>query len=393
MLRLLPALLLISACTSATVDYSAVWESAQELGGVVRLDKAQLQAFQGEDESNLPYAVDAEGNVLVSQPLVDDHGHWSALLVAAEDRNKIAAFEWVLPANYPEFDSQVQVYLGKRNEVGSYESKPRETRPADHRAQPGGSDYLYQAEGPIWENDLIGFRNYFDERNGFDIFGKTKPDFAAQEIGITGNYHELQHWGMDVLKVGSSLGAGALGISKADTLYPIGEAAVEHFQQLAYGPLMASFELQYEELENFPGITIYRTISILAGLPGYLTENHLSGGSDEQLTTGIVTLHSDNFLERQAAEFSRFATHGPQAELDKHLGMAIVTTTAADSGHSPEAAAPVTTTYFVRPQTERSLDYLFLAGWELQDASYTDESVFLEKVDHWAAQYAAWTNH
>lgn len=392
MLRLLPALLLISACTT-TVDYSSVWEDAPQLGEVIRLDRAAIAALQEVEPNLVPFAVDEEGQPLITQLWPYDENEWSMLLIAAEDRDRIQSFEWVAITDYPVFTGRVQVVLNKRGPDGRYLRKNEETRPADHRAQPGGADYLYQAEGPIWENELVGFRNYFDERNGFDIFGKSKPAFAAQEIGITGNYHELQDWGMDVLKVGSSLGAGALGLSRADTLYPIGEAGREHFQQLAYGPLMASFELQYEELETFPDVSINRTITILAGLPGYLTENHLSGGSDEQLTTGIVTLHSDNFLERKAAEFNRFATHGPQAELDKYLGMAIVTTTASDAGHSPEADAPVTTTYFVRPQTERSLDYLFLAGWELQDASYTDESVFLEKVDHWAAEYAAWTNH
>ena len=40
----------------------------------------------------------------------------------------------------------------------------------------------YQFEGPGWENDLIAFRTYFDERNGIDIFGKTTSDMVLHHV-------------------------------------------------------------------------------------------------------------------------------------------------------------------------------------------------------------------
>ena len=38
-------------------------------------------------------------------------------------------------------------------------------------------------EGSAWENDLVGFRNYMDQRNGMDIFGKTTPDMVLDQCG------------------------------------------------------------------------------------------------------------------------------------------------------------------------------------------------------------------
>ncbi|HET9054673.1 MAG TPA: DUF4861 family protein, partial [Cyclobacteriaceae bacterium] len=68
-------------------------------------------------------------------------------------------------------------------------------------------------EGPGIESDKVGYRIYLDWRNGFDIFGKTVADPILQKVGQDGyeSYHHMQDWGMDILKVGESLGAGGFG--------------------------------------------------------------------------------------------------------------------------------------------------------------------------------------
>jgi len=74
------------------------------------------------------------------------------------------------------------------------------------------SNYI-KYEGPGWESDKIGYRFYLDWRNAVSIFGKTKPYLILHEVGIDGNesYHNMQHWGMDILKVDRSLGVGSFG--------------------------------------------------------------------------------------------------------------------------------------------------------------------------------------
>ncbi|HKZ65847.1 MAG TPA: DUF4861 family protein, partial [Chitinophagaceae bacterium] len=41
----------------------------------------------------------------------------------------------------------------------------------------------FLTEGPAWENDKVGFRLYFDVRNGKDIWGKTTSRMVLDEAG------------------------------------------------------------------------------------------------------------------------------------------------------------------------------------------------------------------
>jgi len=58
-------------------------------------------------------------------------------------------------------------------------------------------------EGPVWESDLVGYRIYLDACNRVDIFGKSKPNLILD--AISENYHEVQPWGTDILKVSNLL--------------------------------------------------------------------------------------------------------------------------------------------------------------------------------------------
>ena len=55
------------------------------------------------------------------------------------------------------------------------------TRAPDHLGQ--RIPFVYQMEGPAWENENVGFRLYFDERNAIDIFGKLKKGNGARPRG------------------------------------------------------------------------------------------------------------------------------------------------------------------------------------------------------------------
>ncbi|MEO0731283.1 MAG: DUF4861 family protein [Bacteroidota bacterium] len=390
MLRYLPFLLLFVACEPA-FDVDTFRARTQVLGTVAKIDRTVLDSLVPPETKGLPYAVNSAGEALTSQVLYDDAG-WTALLLDAGQLDEVVDIVFT-EADYPTFPNadRVQAYLGKRLAEGEYEVITKETRPATHVGKQDGPDYLYQGEGPIWENDLVGFRTYFDDRNGYDIFGKTTDRFVAPEISVKGNYHELLDWGMDVLKVGNSFGAGELGIYANDTLYHLGDATKETYEVLYDGPLAASFALGFGGIQDFPRVTVQRRITILQGLPGYLAENTLVGGTDETLATGIVTLNEHTDLSHADGDIRINATHGPQAELGKYLGMAVVTTTPVATGKTPDKDAPVTTTNFVRNTGDRkSFNYLFLAGWELQDAAYTEEATFLERARDWATAYTTW---
>ena len=83
------------------------------------------------------------------------------------------------------------------------------------RVPPEHKDHSWfiRYEGPGWESDKVGYRFYLDQRNATDVFGKKIPDMVLQNVGLDGfdSYHNLQPWGMDVMKVGKSLGVGSIG--------------------------------------------------------------------------------------------------------------------------------------------------------------------------------------
>ncbi|HMQ62883.1 MAG TPA: DUF4861 family protein, partial [Flavilitoribacter sp.] len=84
------------------------------------------------------------------------------------------------------------------------------------RVPPEHTDHSFfiRYEGPGWESDKVGYRFYLDWRNATDIFGKKTEDMVLQRVGLDGfdSYHEPGEWGMDILKVGPSLGIGTPGI-------------------------------------------------------------------------------------------------------------------------------------------------------------------------------------
>lgn len=56
-------------------------------------------------------------------------------------------------------------------------------------------------------------------------------------VGLKGGptYHELQPWGMDILRVGNSLGAGALALETPEGLYRVGPDGKGTFHKMPDG--------------------------------------------------------------------------------------------------------------------------------------------------------------
>ena len=73
-------------------------------------------------------------------------------------------------------------------------------------------DNLITYEGPGWESQMVGYRLYLDGRNAIDVFGKKTTDMILKQVGRGDDYHQIQPWGMDILKVGASLGSGGFGV-------------------------------------------------------------------------------------------------------------------------------------------------------------------------------------
>lgn len=251
----------------------------------------------------------------------------------------------------------------------------------------------YLTEGPAWENDKVGFRLYFDVRNGKDIWGKTTERMVLDEVGTdtAKNYHELADWGMDVLKVGASLGAGSLALqvplpNGKDTLVRLGGKNIEQvtYEKVADGPVRAIARLKYANWkigEGLAPVTVIEEIHIWGGQ--YFYESHVTvtgAPKGALLVTGIVNLHSNEVHKVSADGFKGIYTYDVQSENKDKLGMAILmpTTQVAGRATTPNANTDVQNTYIIKAdfRNNEPVIYRFYAGWEKSDNRFTTPEGF-----------------
>lgn len=187
--------------------------------------------------------------------------------------------------------------------------------------------YYLRYEGPGWENDLIGYRLYLDWRNGIDVFAKTGTNPVLANVGQDGydSYHELSDWGADVLKVGPSLGLGALGRVEGEKVMHFQEVDHTSWKLLNDNKLSASFNVNYQgwSVAN-KKVDVSTDYTIHAGDPTTLVNVTLSEPIDN-LVTGLVNHPKTQFIKQQYKDWAVIATYGEQSvasEGDK-LGLAL----------------------------------------------------------------------
>jgi len=159
--------------------------------------------------------------------------------------------------------------------------------------------YVKGFEGPGWESDRLGFRLYWDERNAIDLFCKRTPVLGLKQYATPGvNYHMDTAWGMDVLKVGTALGAGGFGVW-IDGKVEKAAKAQRDYEVIADGPLRAIIDLKYTDwIVGERKLNLLARISMFAGqkwanMELWLTP--LDGAPAPEFVTGVVK-HEDTTL-------------------------------------------------------------------------------------------------
>jgi len=260
----------------------------------------------------------------------------------------------------------------------------------------GRTGEVYQMEGPAWENDRVGFRNYLDQRNGMDIFGKLTGRMVLDSVGIAGrqSYHERDSWGMDVLKVGTSLGAGSIACHYRDSLFRVGDNGSGAYRAVVEGPLRSLLELSFSGW-NVSGqsVDVVHRVGIQAGTRYYNGRISLSGaGVEMDPVTGIVNMKSDSLHVMELNErVTGFLTHAPQSEDTTMLAMALLVHSAdvKEYGEAPGSGGGITETYYVVLDAggDQDAEYRFYALWEQEDprwSSLEEVTSFLRReADRW----------
>jgi len=389
---------LLQACSSVpALELKNEMKSARKDAPVVLKRELVAKAFGEIPSDKIPVVIDEEGNDIPSQlDDLDRDGQWDELVFVCDmdaDELKKVKLNFVDPKELPAYIVRTNVRLG----VGSKEEGFKGT---DHAVSPKGYTgvpVMFQAESVSWENDIMAFRNYFDCRNAKDLFGKLSPEMVMNKVGTkeVGSYHHLSDWGMDVLHVGPSLGAGGLALFHQDSLYRLGNVESFEFQLVARGPVRSIFELNFDGWDvAAKKLKAQEKITVWAGKYWFQSDVTVSGLENEaELAIGIVTSYlKDNkpFEFDANKEYAAVATHDVQSMNKDYLGMGILlpSDSKVRTGDAPLLSEkrtkgsrynmPVGETHFVtqKIKNNQSARHYFFAAWEVENKDWSKQTNF-----------------
>ena len=249
-----------------------------------------------------------------------------------------------------------QMVLNVRTEGKNYALKSRYTLPPDHTI----GDDLIAFEGLGWESDLAAYRLYLDERMAVDIFGKKTPDNMLHTVGVGGDsYHAMAPWGMDIFKVGTSVGIGGIGRLRDGKVVSLGKSTISVLLDNT-DARSASAEVHNAGLDE--GKTDLSTrLSIRSGSALTRVSARAGAPGGDPFVTGMV-VHPGTTVVADGADqsgWAYFATWGRQSLAKDELGIAVfyrpdsVTSAPANDGN----------TLFVAFKDAAAIDYAFGIAW------------------------------
>lgn len=221
-------------------------------------------------------------------------------------------------------------------------------------------------EGPGIESDRVGYRIYLDGRNGFDIFGKSIAEPVLQQVGVDGyeSYHHPQPWGMDILKVGKSLGAGGFGYWDGKQLVHLEKVDERSARIVANGELLAGFAIDYQgwqAADHRRDVSAYFVMH--AGSRLVKTQLKLDAPLPD-MVIGLVAHPGTQFIRGPdnipGDAYSYIATWGAQSLDGKKLGMAVFFRKGDNKSLIKDESSHIA---LMKP-ADGQLTYYFAAAWE-----------------------------
>jgi hypothetical protein len=236
-------------------------------------------------------------------------------------------------------------------------------------------------EGPGWESDKVGYRFYLDWRNAIDIYGKKIPEMVLQGVGLDGfeSYHEMSNWGMDILKVGESLGIGSIGLWHDGKAERVSVTESVTCEIVSNGPVYSQIQTRYNGWQvGSKSFDLISDLSITAG--SRLTRHVIQiQGDPVNLCTGLVK-HEDTQLirsEKQNSEWNYLALYGKQSLAGDNLGMVIF--------YLNKDLIEITEDQYnhvvVLKPTDGKLVYYFGAAWEQEPKGIQSQEAFETYLD------------
>ncbi|UDF05698.1 glycoside hydrolase family 88 protein [Asticcacaulis sp. AND118] len=244
--------------------------------------------------------------------------------------------------------------------------------PADHFVHDG----LLAFEGIGWESDQVAYRLYLDERYVTDIFGKKLPEPILHRIGRgADDYHAMADWGMDIFKVGNSLGIGGIGRVSKGKAVQLGKSAISA-RILSQGPVSSTAEVVNTGFADGKAtLTTHYTISVGSALTFV---NAKAEGAPEPIAAGFAKHKGVKVIRSDGkGEWAYVASWGNQSLANDGLGLILfyrpgeVTAAPKDDGQ----------TVFVAFKDPANIRYAFAARWVQDQGQVKDQAAFKAWAD------------
>jgi hypothetical protein len=254
------------------------------------------------------------------------------------------------------------------------------------RVPPEHKDHSWfiRYEGPGWESDKVGYRFYLDQRNATDVFGKLTPDPVLQQVGLDGfdSYHEIQPWGMDVMKVGKSLGIGSIGHFSNGSAIRVEKTDSVKCEIPENGNLFSSIQTSYYGWQaNGTKPNLESNLSIHAGTRLSHQQLTLSEALDN-LCTGIGKDPNGIMMRSQgdSEQFGYLATYGKQSLNNDELGLVVF----FNPDHFGEFTSDEFSHIVTLKPADKKVDYYFAATWVKEPNGIKDRTAFESYVQQTA---------
>lgn len=237
--------------------------------------------------------------------------------------------------------------------------------------------YWLKFEGPTWENDHVGYRFYCDERHRFDIFGKRTSDLVLDTVAL--DYHELQPWGSDILKVGSTFGIGSPAIEIEGQVYFFEEwktKVMEVRNKSGASEIVAKFTGLMAGDYQFD---VTQTLTMYPNNPYTRSEikvKPVGKAPDYRVVSGIVQHEAASLGDLKKGKWHAMYTYGAQSFHDHDMGMALM----SSKEYNPTMGEDAGSYTLVMEPVKNKVVYYFMADWSLGVKGSKDEDAFVSNL-------------
>ena len=243
-------------------------------------------------------------------------------------------------------------------------------------------------EGPGIESDKVAYRIYLDQRNGFDIFGKKIPDMVLQNVGHDDgeSYENDAPWGLDIFKVGDSLGTGGFGYWNGKKVESVAVTDSRVASIVANGNFYSAFDIRYNRWHVNHGVCeMSAMISMNAGSRLAHTQvrmQAIDGRVLPAMAIGVVRHPNTKLIQSPAdskLEWAYVASWGKQSRIgpDENLGIGVLFQRNQRVLQTEDDTSYVS----VINASKGLLDYYFLAAWDHEPDGIKTEAEFTAYLD------------